>query len=280
AALPIQNAPLLFAKDVQAAASRLMTAKQGSSPRVQDKNAASGKERWWLVNGNRYACKSSLRQDLLRQTETKDAWEAGLQTDRSGSGSQNSPQRSRILMPICMGVLLCFHWSLTAAIDNDQSFCEEQDVSRNFCTEISNYDTNKTRLDEAPFGRADDDNGPGSEPPPHDHKRYVSTFITSRRRSPAAVGKPSFPRFKVYYLPRRRVQVRAETVGLARRRSPWCEDVREIRRHLHQSPETEDWLEPPRVSVDGLLRAHQVNVVYYGHPPTHFWPPSTLFRMI
>ena len=31
--------------------------------------------------------KSSLRQDLLRQTETKDAWEAGLQTDRSGSGS-------------------------------------------------------------------------------------------------------------------------------------------------------------------------------------------------
>ncbi|EJK68627.1 hypothetical protein THAOC_10174 [Thalassiosira oceanica] len=82
---------------------------------------------------------------------------------------------------------------------------------------ISNYDTNKTRLDEAPFGRADDDNGPGSEPPPHDHKRYVSTFITGRRRSPAAVGKPSFPRFKVYYLPRRSVQVRAETVGLALR---------------------------------------------------------------
>ena len=46
--------------------------------------------------------KSSLRQDLLRQTETKDAWEAGLQTDRSGSGSQNSPQRSRILMPANM----------------------------------------------------------------------------------------------------------------------------------------------------------------------------------
>ncbi|EJK61977.1 hypothetical protein THAOC_17439 [Thalassiosira oceanica] len=121
-------------------------------------------------------------------------------------------------------------------------------------TDISNYDTNNTCLDEAPFGRADDDNGPGSEPSPHDNKRYVSTFITSRRRSPAAIGKPSFPRFKGYYLPRRRVQVRAETVGLARRRSPWCEDVREIRRHLHQSPETEDWLEPPRVSVDGLLR--------------------------
>ncbi|EJK62116.1 hypothetical protein THAOC_17284, partial [Thalassiosira oceanica] len=53
---------------------------------------------------------------------------------------------------------------------------------------ISNYDTNKTHLDEAPFGCADDDNGPGSEPPPHDRKRYVSTFMLSRRRPPAAVG--------------------------------------------------------------------------------------------
>ncbi|EJK73226.1 hypothetical protein THAOC_05155, partial [Thalassiosira oceanica] len=65
----------------------------------------------------------------------------------------------------------------------------------------TNYDTNKTHLDEAPFGRADDDNGPGSEPPPHDRKRYVSTFMLSRRRPPAAVGKPSFPRFKVDCLP-------------------------------------------------------------------------------
>ena len=30
-----------------------------------------------------------------------------------------------------------FHWSLTVAIDNDQSFCKEQpDVSRKFCTEV------------------------------------------------------------------------------------------------------------------------------------------------
>ncbi|EJK44972.1 hypothetical protein THAOC_36446 [Thalassiosira oceanica] len=52
-----------------------------------------------------------------------------------------------------------------------------------------------------PFGPADDDNGPGSEPPPHNRKRYVSTFITSRWRSPAAVGKPSFAYFPVDYLP-------------------------------------------------------------------------------
>ncbi|EJK57324.1 hypothetical protein THAOC_22644, partial [Thalassiosira oceanica] len=79
---------------------------------------------------------------------------------------------------------------------------KETSASESTRRRISNYDTNKTRLDEAPFGRADDDNGPGSEPPPHDNKRYVSTFITitSRRRSPAAVGKQSFPRFKGYYI--------------------------------------------------------------------------------
>ncbi|EJK53950.1 hypothetical protein THAOC_26512 [Thalassiosira oceanica] len=33
--------------------------------------------------------------------------------------------------------------------------------------------TNKTHLDEAPFGPAGDDNGPGSEMQPHDHFRYV-----------------------------------------------------------------------------------------------------------
>ncbi|EJK48348.1 hypothetical protein THAOC_32865 [Thalassiosira oceanica] len=81
----------------------------------------------------------------------------------------------------------------------------------------SNYDTNKTQLDEAPFGRADDDNGPGSEPPPHDRLRYVSAFMPSRRRSPAAVGKPSFPRFKVYYLPRRRVRFEPRPLDLRRR---------------------------------------------------------------
>ena len=72
--------------------------------------------------------------------------------------------------------------------------------------EISNYDTNKTRSPRHLLAPAAMMNGPGSELPPHDRKRYVSTFITSRRRSPAAVGKPIFPRFKVYYLPRRRVR--------------------------------------------------------------------------
>ncbi|EJK50638.1 hypothetical protein THAOC_30324 [Thalassiosira oceanica] len=84
----------------------------------------------------------------------------------------------------------------------------------------SNYDTNKTQLDEAPFGRADDDYGPGSEPPPHDRLRYVSTFMPSRRRPPAAVGKPSFPRFKVYYLLRRRVRFEPRPLDFRERDLP------------------------------------------------------------
>ncbi|EJK65761.1 hypothetical protein THAOC_13349 [Thalassiosira oceanica] len=54
---------------------------------------------------------------------------------------------------------------------------------------------------EAAPGPDGDDNGPGSEPPPHGRFRYVSTFVTSRRRPPAAVGKPSFAYFPVDYLP-------------------------------------------------------------------------------
>ncbi|EJK58782.1 hypothetical protein THAOC_21063, partial [Thalassiosira oceanica] len=53
---------------------------------------------------------------------------------------------------------------------------------------------------EAAPGPDGDDNGPGSEPPPHGRFRYVSTFVTSRRRPPAAVGKPIFAYFPVDYL--------------------------------------------------------------------------------
>ena len=82
---------------------------------------------------------------------------------------------------------------------------------------ITSYHTNKTRLAEAPFGPDGDDNEPGSEPPPHDRFRYVSTFTPSRRRSQAAVGKPIFPRFKVYYLPRRRVRFEPRPLDLRHR---------------------------------------------------------------
>ncbi|EJK68055.1 hypothetical protein THAOC_10810 [Thalassiosira oceanica] len=59
---------------------------------------------------------------------------------------------------------------------------------------------NKTRLAEAPFGPFGDDNGPGSEPPPRNRIGIAMAFMPSRRRSPAAPGKPSFPYFKADYI--------------------------------------------------------------------------------
>ncbi|EJK77227.1 hypothetical protein THAOC_00953, partial [Thalassiosira oceanica] len=71
---------------------------------------------------------------------------------------------------------------------------------------LSSHHTNKTRLAEAPFGPFGDDNGPGSEPPPRNRIGIAMAFMPSRRRSPAAHGKQSFPYFKADYLPRRREQ--------------------------------------------------------------------------
>ncbi|EJK56856.1 hypothetical protein THAOC_23171, partial [Thalassiosira oceanica] len=62
-------------------------------------------------------------------------------------------------------------------------------------------DRAKQHRAEAAPGPDGDDNGPGSEPPPHGRFRYVSTFVMSRRRPPAAVGKPSFTYFPVDCLP-------------------------------------------------------------------------------
>ncbi|EJK62056.1 hypothetical protein THAOC_17348, partial [Thalassiosira oceanica] len=54
---------------------------------------------------------------------------------------------------------------------------------------------------EAAPGPDGDDNGPGSGAAATWPFRYVSTCVTSRRRPPAAVGKPSFAYFPVDYLP-------------------------------------------------------------------------------
>ena len=59
----------------------------------------------------------------------------------------------------------------------------------------------QTTRTETAYGPDGDDNGPGLEPPPHDRFHYVLAFVMSRRRPPAAVGKPSFACFPVDYLP-------------------------------------------------------------------------------
>ncbi|EJK76140.1 hypothetical protein THAOC_02114 [Thalassiosira oceanica] len=66
---------------------------------------------------------------------------------------------------------------------------------------VTSYHTNKTLLVEAPFGPFGDDNGPGLEPPPRNRIGIATAFMPSRRRSPTAPGKPSFPYFKADYLP-------------------------------------------------------------------------------
>ena len=63
-----------------------------------------------------------------------------------------------------------------------------------------NYDTNKTHLDEAPFGRDDDDNGPGSEPQPHDR---LPLCLGVFYKPPATSGgrrKAGFAYFSVDYI--------------------------------------------------------------------------------
>ncbi|EJK73915.1 hypothetical protein THAOC_04440 [Thalassiosira oceanica] len=60
---------------------------------------------------------------------------------------------------------------------------------------------NRACLAQDPVGLVGDDNGPGSRQPPHDSVRWVQTFKPSRRRSPAAVEKPSFACFSVNHLP-------------------------------------------------------------------------------
>ncbi|EJK68008.1 hypothetical protein THAOC_10865 [Thalassiosira oceanica] len=55
---------------------------------------------------------------------------------------------------------------------------------------ITSYHTNKTRLAEAPFGPAGDDNGPGSEPPPHDDM-IASAMSRRSRRAAGGLRRPS-----------------------------------------------------------------------------------------
>ncbi|EJK66459.1 hypothetical protein THAOC_12624 [Thalassiosira oceanica] len=88
---------------------------------------------------------------------------------------------------------------LTIYLDDASSFEPSQRSSDIDYSVMRGHRAKQHRAEAAP-GPDGDDNGPGSEPPPHGRFRYVSTFFTSRRRPPAAVGKPSFAYFPVDYL--------------------------------------------------------------------------------
>ncbi|EJK46008.1 hypothetical protein THAOC_35350 [Thalassiosira oceanica] len=115
------------------------------------------------------------------------------------------------------------------------------------------YDTNKTRRAEASFGPAGDDNGRRYEPPPQDRIGLATAVVPSRRRPPAAPGKPSFPYFKVYYLPRRCV-LAEPSQRTSDIESPRLDGVRKIRRQGLKPPESGDLSPPTRVDEDGFLR--------------------------
>ena len=102
-------------------------------------------------------------------------------------------------------------------------------------------DRSQKQILEVSFDLYDDDNGPGPEPPPQDHLRLVSAVMPSHRRSPAAVGKPSFACFSAAIVTGRlcrpnkpttfrpRLRIDAETSGgseghVHRRRKPRVED--------------------------------------------------------
>ncbi|EJK48362.1 hypothetical protein THAOC_32851 [Thalassiosira oceanica] len=118
---------------------------------------------------------------------------------------------------------------------------------------IAWYDTNKTRRAEASFGPAGDDNGRRYEPPPQDRIGLATAVVPSRRRPPAAPGKPSFPYFKVYYLPRRCV-LAEPSQRTSDIESPRLDGVRKIRRQGLKPPESGDLSPPTRVDEDGFLR--------------------------
>ncbi|EJK55724.1 hypothetical protein THAOC_24513 [Thalassiosira oceanica] len=95
-----------------------------------------------------------------------------------------------------------FSWCIGASSASAILYCR---VGAGFCrARVALYERGKTPLpgdtQGSTFGPVGDDNGPGSEPPPHDRLRYVSTFMSNRRRPPAAVGKLSITYFPVDYL--------------------------------------------------------------------------------
>ncbi|EJK72829.1 hypothetical protein THAOC_05600, partial [Thalassiosira oceanica] len=106
---------------------------------------------------------------------------------------------------------------------------------------------------DAPFGRADDDNGPGSEPPPQDRIGLFIAVMPSPRRPPAAVGKPSFPYFKAATIYLMMCAGRGDQRSFDIE-SPRLDGVRKIRRHGHKPPESGGLCPPTRVDEDGFLR--------------------------
>ncbi|EJK53639.1 hypothetical protein THAOC_26877 [Thalassiosira oceanica] len=116
-------------------------------------------------------------------------------------------------MVLISAAVCCVYWARVtmdvSGLDNSLFFKRRDEVNDllgslravKLAVNQGTIDRAKQHRAEAAPGPDGDDNGPGSEPPPHGRFRYVSKFVTSRRRPPAAVGKPSFTYFPVDCLP-------------------------------------------------------------------------------
>ncbi|EJK70337.1 hypothetical protein THAOC_08310 [Thalassiosira oceanica] len=77
---------------------------------------------------------------------------------------------------------------------------------------ITSYHTNKTRLTEAPAGPVGGDNGPGSEPPPHQLHHMIASGISAVSSGRRKAELSSLQGLLSTSMTR---AVQAETVGLA-----------------------------------------------------------------
>ncbi|EJK56813.1 hypothetical protein THAOC_23223, partial [Thalassiosira oceanica] len=112
----------------------------------------------------------------------------------------------------------------------------------------TSYHTNKTRLAEAPFGPASDDNGPGSETQPHDRFRYSDGLL---RFSPTFWFPPARPISRALSLLKFGAQIK-QTAKYGR--EPDANRLLKVRRPWPKPPESKESGRPPRVNGDGILR--------------------------
>ncbi|EJK68379.1 hypothetical protein THAOC_10445 [Thalassiosira oceanica] len=166
------------------------------------------------MEANRVAACIDVVQSWHNKTRLAEA-PFGLVGDDNGPGSEQPP-RNRF--GIATAFMPSRRWSLAAP--GKPSFPRFKGTK----------DRATQHRTEAFSGPGGDVNWHGSEPQPHDRFRYVSTFVTSLRRPPAAVGKPSFAFFSVDYL-------------LDDVRTPWPE-----------TPESKESGHRPGVDGDGFLR--------------------------
>ncbi|EJK69217.1 hypothetical protein THAOC_09543, partial [Thalassiosira oceanica] len=101
---------------------------------------------------------------------------------------------------------------------------------------------------DAPFGCADDDNGPGSKPQTQDRIGLFTAVMPSRRRTSESRAFPTSKPTIYLMMCAGRGDQRSSDIE-----SPRLDGVRKIRRQGLKPPESGDLSPPTRVDEDGFL---------------------------